>query len=336
MEFTRFHYVCAVAEQRSFSRAAEKCFVSQPALTKSIGNLEKELGVKLFDRSTTPIRLTYAGERYIEGMKNVLAMKQQVDREMEEIANMKKGRLIIGTPSSRSATWLPHILPVYLENYPGISLQILEGDSTELEQLLVKETIDLALISTLPILTPGIDFEAIGEEELMIVMPSSHPLFRGKELSSQPGVLYQIPPEVLQDIPFISATHGQGLYRAAQQIFDRFQIQPKTILETVNPSTAVILASQGMGFAIITVRNMNESYPVTPVFCTLEDPPFKRTLTVSWKKDRPLSLAARHLIDTTKRIASTCPALQLEPCRVIPCPTPLKYPSGPNDPGSRR
>ena len=91
----------------------------------------------MFDRSTLPIRLTYAGERYIAGIKNMLAMKHQLDAEMEDIAGFKKRRLVIGIPSSFSSVWLPQILPPFLLKYPGTEIQIIEGLSQELEKLLV-------------------------------------------------------------------------------------------------------------------------------------------------------------------------------------------------------
>ena len=96
MDFVRFEYLIALDECKSFSRAAEKCFISQPALTKSINKLEESLGVRLFDRSKTPIALTYAGEHYLRGVRNIMAMKTQLDLEMAEIAGNRKEHLAVG------------------------------------------------------------------------------------------------------------------------------------------------------------------------------------------------------------------------------------------------
>ena len=71
LDFTKFHYVEMVAELKVLPRPADRLYISQPALTKSIGKLERDLGIKLFDRTTTPVQLTYAGERYLAGMKNI-------------------------------------------------------------------------------------------------------------------------------------------------------------------------------------------------------------------------------------------------------------------------
>ena len=111
MDFNKIHYLLAVAELQSFSKAAEKCFTSQPALTRCIKSMEQELGVKLFDRSSSPIRLTYAGERYVAGMRKILAMKGKLDQEMEEIANARRDRLVVGMPSTRCHTPYPAGIP---------------------------------------------------------------------------------------------------------------------------------------------------------------------------------------------------------------------------------
>lgn len=87
MEFVKLRYLIAVAEQRSFSKAAEKCFVSQPTLTRCVQNMEKSLGVSLFDRSCSPIQLTPAGEKYVAGVREILALKEKLDNEMAELTD---------------------------------------------------------------------------------------------------------------------------------------------------------------------------------------------------------------------------------------------------------
>ena len=86
MDLDKFTYLLALADTRNYSRAAEQCHISQPALTRYIKNLEEELNVTLFDRSSFPIRLTYAGERYVDGLLKILEMKEKLDKEMREIA----------------------------------------------------------------------------------------------------------------------------------------------------------------------------------------------------------------------------------------------------------
>lgn len=301
MDFAKYRYVIAVAELRSISKAAEKCSISQPALTRCINRIEAELEIKLFDRSTLPIKLTYAGERYVAGVKNMLAMKHQLDSDMKEISGFKKGRLSIGVPSSFSSVWLPQILPPFLEKYPGIEVQISEGFSQDLEESLIQEKVELIIANPLPITLPGIEYEEILREQLMLVFPQNHPLFRGFPYDPDKREMLFIDAGLLDGHPYVATVPRQGLYKAAKQMFDTFGVKPKAVVETANSSTAVYLASQGLGFAITTVGGyFLRKFEIKPFLCTLYDPPAERTLAASYKKDRPLSLPARHFIDTVK------------------------------------
>lgn len=317
MDFTRLEYLIALDECRSFSRAAEKCYISQPALTKSINKLEDGLGVKLFDRSKSPISLTYAGERYLDGVRNIMAMKNQLDQEMAEIAGCKRERLRIGIPESRSKKWLGQILPLYTAAYPDVDIQIFESTSLKLEEALIQENVDLTIATPLPLLTPGIDYEPLGSEGLLLVLPPSPDIFGEEIPAAGIDVIYHIQPEHLKYLPFVSPIKTQGLYRAAVQIFDRHGMKPRTLLETVNPSTAAVLASEGLGFSITSMdRNHLKNLLHSPLLGTLDDPPYHRTLIAAWKKGRELSFPAKQLIETTKKYVNTRSGLDLSSVKI--------------------
>ena len=316
MEMTKFRYVEMVAELRSFTKAAEKLYISQPALTKSIAKLERDLGVKLFDRSTTPVQLTYAGERYLAGMKNIAAMRYQLSRELEDISNMRKERLSVGIPDTRSQRWLPKILPIFLRERPGIDLRILEERSTgRLEQLLVQGQIDLAAIVTLPMATTGLDYEVIFEEQLLLLASPNHPIFADMNLSQvdlSQKQLHYLRPERLEGQPYIAHGGEQGLRRAANQLFERFSIHPRQILEISNSSTARSLAKANMGFTLIPTNSVltHKLKDNEVIYCTVTDPAMVRSVIVSYKKGQTASPAARCFIDIVKRVSLSDPELR--------------------------
>lgn len=318
MDYTKYNYLIATADLKSISKAAEKCFITQPALTRCINKIEEELGVKLFDRSTTPLRLTYAGERYIAGIKNICAMKYQLDKEMEDISDLKKGRLNVGIPDTRGTTWLPQILPPFFEKYPGIDVRIVEGTTESLENSVLKEQIDLMIIGTLPITMPGLDYEVIVNEQLMLVLPRSHPIFDGNPPNRRDNVLQFVEAKKLDGQPYISLTSSQGLYKAGNLMFESHNIRPRTALEIVNTSTAFFLASEGLGFTICPVSSSyTERYAEPPIFCTLFDPPAERSLIATYKKGRPLSSSGRHFIDMVKYQATHSEALKVPRFTVV-------------------
>jgi len=102
MDFHQLEYVMAIAEEKSFSKAAKKLYISQPSLSQYIMRLEEQIGIKIFDRTTNPLILTFAGEKYLEAAKNILILNNQLKRVLVDIADSKKGRLTIGIPVSRN------------------------------------------------------------------------------------------------------------------------------------------------------------------------------------------------------------------------------------------
>lgn len=303
MDFNKVHYLMMVAELKSFSKAAEQCFISQPALTRCIKNMEEELGVKLFDRSCSPIRLTYAGERYLAGMRKILELKGQLDQEMEEIASAKKDRLILGMPSTRCHTWLPRILPTFQEENPGIEVQLVEGNGMNLEQMLRKETIDLFFICTLPILTEDLEFVPFCDEEMTEVVSRKASIFAGIELPpNQHGVLQYVPPKLLERLPFFSATSSQGTYYLSRRLFEMYHIQPEISMELINTTTAYRLAPESKGFALAPVSvTYEEQFHPEPIFCSMEEKPTVRTMGLLYKRNRQLSYGAQRFIDLAAR-----------------------------------
>ena len=174
MDFRKLQYMLKVAEEKSFSKAAQKLYIAQPSLSQYIQKLELQLGVQLFDRSTNPLRLTYAGELYAETAKNILNLKDQLSNQMEDISNFKKGRLTIGLSAFRSTYVMPKILPRFHEKFPGIDVVLVEGNSVKLEELAIKGITDISLM-TLPIKENFFSYEPILSEKILLAIPPQHP-----------------------------------------------------------------------------------------------------------------------------------------------------------------
>lgn len=115
MPYSKYQYVAKVAELQSISKAAAKLFISQPALTRIILNIETELGTTLFNRSVLPIQLTYAGKRYLEEARRIWEIDESFRRELQEISELKRGVLNIGINYAAGALWLPLIC----QNFTG-------------------------------------------------------------------------------------------------------------------------------------------------------------------------------------------------------------------------
>lgn len=303
MDFNKLNYLLAVAELKSFSKAAEACFISQPALTRCIKNIEAELGVKLFDRSYSPIRLTYAGEKYVEGLKEIMVLKQKLDTEMADIADRKRDRLVLGIPTTRAATWLPRVLPTFVKACPHIDVQMVESNTSTLEQLLLKGSIDLFLMGSAPVLNKGIVLEPLFREKMMLVVSRQADILKPLLLPpNRPDVLQLIPPKVLEQIPYFSATPSQNTYYVGHQMFDLHDIRPVSVINLVNSTVAYQMAPSGGGFALAPAAVANdERFSPEPLFCTLSDQLFCRTIGVAYCERRALSDAAKIFMEVALR-----------------------------------
>ena len=300
MDFKQFEYVTAVAEEKSISRAARRLFVSQPSLSQYINRIELELGVSLFDRSTTPLLLTPEGVIYLETAKKVLDSLRQMKDAFEDTANLKMGEISIGLTASKANNPLPSILPVFKETYPGIEFSIVEASSTQLESLLLKGAVDLCLMN-LPFSSANIAYEKISSERILLAAPPNFKTKRGKKEKNMGKV-------DLSDIAnqnFILLHGDQRLRQISNKIFESNKIKPNILLETRSIETAARLTAAGMGFSFIPEDYaLCSSLTNTPRYFLFGDPPLTWELVIAYKKGAYLSKAAKAFIEVTKSITS--------------------------------
>jgi DNA-binding transcriptional LysR family regulator len=303
MDFRQLQYMLKVAEERSFSKAAQKLYIAQPSLSQYIQNLESQLGVQLFDRTTVPLRLTYAGELYIETAKKILDLQYQLSQQMEDIANLKKGRLTIGLSPFRSTYIMPKILPLFHERFPGIEVILLEGTSSELEELALKGSTDISIM-TLPIEDKFFHYESVLIEEILVAVPSRHPFDEIAKFTPAGTNLHPaISLSELKDEPFIMLKQDQKLHLIAASLCKQAGFKPRIVLESESIEAAHALAAAGMGITFVpdtltSFRTISQS----PLYFSIADETPKREMVVAYRKGRYLSKAANEFIAIMKDI----------------------------------
>jgi DNA-binding transcriptional LysR family regulator len=284
-----------VAEEKSFSKAASKLYIAQPSLSQYIQKLEQQLGVLLFDRSTTPLRLTYAGELYMETAKKILDLKLQLSQQMEDIAELKKGRLTIGVSAFRTTYIMPKILPLFHESFPGIEVVLLEGTSSELEDMAIKGATDISIM-TLPVDEELFSYEPVLSEEILLAITANHPHF--SQYKHNKINLYE-----LREEPFILLKQNQKLHHIAESLCKQSGFKPKIVLESESIEAAHALSAAGMGITFIPDTLAKFSRLATPpLYFSIEGLSPVRQLVVSYRKGRYLSKAAAEFISLTKDI----------------------------------
>ena len=173
MTLTELRYIVAVACEKHFGRAAEKCFVSQPTLSVAIKKLEDELGVALFERGAAEVRVTDVGSRVIEQAQRVLeeasAIKHIASAGKDELA----GPLRFGAIYTVGPYVTPQLIPLLMKRAPNMPMLIQENYTARLGKMLKNGDIDLILLSE-PFAEPGIVTHAVYDEPFRVVMPASH------------------------------------------------------------------------------------------------------------------------------------------------------------------
>ncbi|MGK0465332.1 LysR family transcriptional regulator [Clostridium sp.] len=314
MEFRQLQYMLTVAEEKSFSKAAQKLYIAQPSLSQYIQKLEQQLGVQLFDRSTNPLRLTYAGELYAETAKKILSLNLQLSNQMEDISNFKKGRITIGLSSFRSAYIIPKVLPLFHKKFPGIDVVLVEGNSVKLEDLAVKGITDISIM-TLPIKENFFSYEPIFRENILLAMPPNHPICKKSltnhrshqhDAASADNIHSEISLHELRDEPFILLKQHQKLHQIATSLCKQAGFSPKIILESESIEATHALVSSGMGIAFIPDSiTLFPQTSITPIYFLIKDLETTRTLAVAYIKKRYLSRAAKEFITIMKDVLST-------------------------------
>ncbi len=298
MNFKKLKYIITIAEHKSISKAACELFISQPSLSSILSNLEKDLGISLFDRSTNPISLTYAGEKYVETAKKILSLESNLRKELMDISDMKKGKITIGIPSVRGTHVLPLILPKFKEEYPGIDIHVIEGDSNYLEECLLSGKVDLVLTS-LPSTDKKITCELLYEEKIMLACKKGY--LDTKYLLNKNSNIVNL--SSLKDVDFILTKKNHRIRKLTEHLFDFFKFEPNIILETSNTATAFRLATSGIGVCFVSEMVLNTTKPMNEFdLFNIENSPIKWDVSISYLNSSYLSNAERSFIDFSKTV----------------------------------
>ncbi|MCR1822787.1 MULTISPECIES: LysR family transcriptional regulator [Terrisporobacter] len=298
MSFKKLKYIITIAECRSISKAACELFISQPSLSSILSNMEKDLGVSLFDRSTNPISLTYAGEKYVETAKKILSLESNLKKELIDISTMKKGKITIGIPSVRGTHVLPLILPKFKKEYPGIDIHVIEGDSNYLEECLLSGKVDLVLTS-LPSTDKRITCELLYEEKIMLACKKGY--LNSQHLLDINSNIVNL--NSLKDVDFILTKKNHRIRKLTEYLFDLFNFKPKIILETSNTATAFRLATSGIGVCFVSEMILNTTKPMNEFdLFNIENSPVKWNISISYLNSSYLSNVERSFIDFAKTV----------------------------------
>lgn len=293
MELRQLNYVIQIANEKNFSRAADKLHIAQPSLSQQLSKLEQELGVLLFRRTTNSVELTQAGKVFVEKSQTILDTVEQLKQEMDDMAQMRRGRLVVGTLPITGSHVLPLVLPAFGAQYPQIEVVLVEETTAKLEQLTASGGTDLSLLS-LPLIDSSLMYEPYLEEEIWLAVPPQHELAKRHD----PVNISELNTE-----PFIGLKRGQGFRQITVELCEAVGFTPQIVFESSNIETVQSLVAGGMGIAFVPRMLTRSGGDFAPVYLKLRSNP-TRTLVVASRKGRYLSKAAQAFISTLNETIS--------------------------------
>ena len=273
MDFRELTYITTIADCGSVTEAAKRLYISQPSLSYILAKVEEDLGVKLFDRKTSPLTLTYAGERYVATARTILSLSGNLRRELKDIGVGARGEIRIGIPTERAGYMLPKVLGKFHERYPEVQVRLVESRSSEILGELDKDKISFAVLpggsGEFPI---GLESRLIYRERVWLAAPErllTQKMIRhtGKPADEEPcstdsadlktGVADSADLKEMKDLPFIIMKSGQYIRKKTEKIFRKAGFFPKNVMEVSSCVTAVELARTGMGVTIVPDRALD-------------------------------------------------------------------------------
>lgn len=261
-------YVYEVYRERSISKAAQNLYISQPALSARIKSIETELGAPLFDRSTTPLKLTDVGEMYIQAAEEIFQIEQRMETYINSVLSLKTGHISIGASTLFAAYVLPSLITKFKKKYPDIQIHVVEGNTNRLEEMIEENKVDFVidnyeydknLYSRVPYCM----------ENILLAVPSNYPInenLKNYQLDYQSIVAQTVPEdfpavplEVFREYPFIMLTPGNDTRIRGIRMCQNAGFKPDIILEFNQQMTAYMAASTKLGVTFISdiiVRRM--------------------------------------------------------------------------------
>lgn len=280
MDIQQLKYFKTVAETGHITKSSQKLSISQSALSRSISNLEQEIGVPLFTRKNRRLELNQFGEIILFRTNNILSELTQGEREISEMLDPDTGSTSFGFLHTLATTHIPSIISEFQNNYPNIELQLKQGPSHHISRLIAKEEIDLALVSPI-FLDESVKWEKLWEEPMYLVIPKNHLLSNRESIHIKE----------LKNEKFITLKEGFSLREISSRLFEQADIHPEITFEGEELNTVAGLISVGLGISIMPEIKEIETNDLVKV--PIEDNNSQREIGISWKEGHYLSPAAR-------------------------------------------
>lgn len=298
MDIKEYRYVYEIFRQGGISRAAKALFISQPSLSAYLKGLEGRLGVSLFEQGDGRLQPTRAGRLYLEHAEQILALDKALMEALDRLRKNKSGRVCIGMAATRLSILLPQLLAACAGEHPDIEIQIKEGTSSQLEEMVCRREVDF-ILANLPF-SRELDHQVLFEEQVVLILPEEFPLC--SEARLLPGWPYPwVDAHRLEGVPLALLCPGQRLRQTADRFLGDAGVKPAVFMETKNVETTFLLAQKGYCGCFIydSYLDAREVQGVR-VFCVGQSP-VSQQFVLAWPRKVRLSASAAAIRDSVAR-----------------------------------
>ncbi len=250
IDFRHLETFCRVADLKSFSKAADDLFLTQPTISGHILSLEKALSLRLFDRTGREVRLTKAGEVFLEYASKILSFRKDLLNALSEFSQGIRGELSLGASTIPGEYLLPRLLSDFKKEHPHFIISLKIGDTKEIIQYVFQDKVEFGIIGA-KLNHPSLHFEKYEEDEIIVVAPPDHPLTRKKRVNV----------EELSKVPWIIREEGSGTQMSVEKALRRkgrglkqFQV----VMEMGSTSSVKEGVKAKLGLAFLSKRAVEE------------------------------------------------------------------------------
>lgn len=277
MEMQQVRYFVALAETLNFTRAAEACNVTQPALTRAIQQLEHELGGPLFNRERGNSHLTELGRIMLPYLEGVYAQARAARDVAKSVKRLQKATLKIGVMCTIGPQLVAGLLPRFQMNNPDVEIDVIDDGAPQMVERLEKGDLEIAIVGSHENLPDSLHQLPIFDEKFVILLPPNHPLSAKSEVSAKD----------LHEQPYVSRTQCEVFRYVSGDLKDR-GVEPRIVFRSPRDDWVQGMIKAGLGFGFFPESSVTDPDVVVR---PLVDPEYHRTVFLATVRGRPHSPA---------------------------------------------
>lgn len=286
MDFDQLETFLAVARLSSFSRAAERRFRTQPAISSQIRALEEEVGARLLDRSGGKVAVTAAGKVFQKYAEESLEQRRAMLVTLAEMHRVPGGEIVVAANEGTCLHILPEVFAEFKHQYPSVAVNVLRSEHNKILECIIDNSCDFGVIS-LPVLDKRLTVVPIHRDELVVITPLTHPLARQKQVSMAETVEFPLL------LPKLGRTRD-----ALEELFHERRLKPTISMELDSSELLKRFVAADVGIGFIPRSNVVEDVKAGALtVLSLSDANIRRDLALVFRKDKALSRAALAFID---------------------------------------